>query len=418
MKILFVDRNELNKIINLSDIDKNMEKTLYESGIITINSQKDQEVLNYLKKEYRKTQKEIGLLYLIVSQCCNLKCTYCFLENEYGNWKNLIMSQEVAKKAIDEFLSHTQAVGIVKPTIMLYGGEPLLNWEVVKYSVKYAYSQNRNVEFSIVTNGTFINDDIAEFFKNYNIKISISIDGYKDITDKNRIFKNNLSKSVYDLVMKSIDILDKYKCNYGFSMTLNKDLLEHTDETIMWLKSKNVKSIFFNLMHYSNKDVDWEYLLDKSIDFLIKSHKELSPYAIFDGRIMRQINSFCKNEMKVSDCAAVGVNQIAVNPSGEVRICHGNYEDKENLVGNIMTQSLDFILKNANFDSWINKVPLMRQECEKCDAIYICGGGCPYQAKILFGQGKLDLTYCKYCKSVLDWLLEYGFNKLDKMEGL
>jgi len=290
MEILFVNRQELLKIIQLDG----EAEFLIKYGIYIREDAQDEKALNLIRNNYISNNKKVGLMYFILSTGCNLACKYCFIEkNNCNNHSEINMTKDTAIIALEKYIKYLKEnPDINDPQIIFYGGEPFVNYEVMKEVVNYAKSKNSNIRFSLVTNGTLITDDIIEFLKTNNISIGISIDGPKEINDSNRIFKNS-NTSVYDSVIEVIKKCKKNNLNYGLSITISKDLLDNKNKFFGWIKNLNVSSIFYNLYHFSEseKDIDWKSFYHKMNKFLFESYDSLEIMGISDGRIARIYSS-------------------------------------------------------------------------------------------------------------------------------
>lgn len=164
-------------------------------------------------------------LILNVTESCNFRCLYCPYTIESSierNHSNKMMSWDVAKHSIDDFFKHSEnsfKEDTPGPAISFYGGEPLLNISLIKKCVKYIYKnfESKKVMFSITTNGSLLNGDIADFLASHNFSITVSLDGPKNIHDQNRLTVN--SSKTWELVTRNIkDFLDN---NYDNSKMLN-----------------------------------------------------------------------------------------------------------------------------------------------------------------------------------------------------
>ena len=141
--------------------------------------------------------------------------------------------------------------------------------------------------------------------------------------------------------------------------------------------------------------------------FILKSYDRLNKLNIKEGRILDHINLFIDNIFKFQSCGAVGLNQITVQPNGDVCICQGDQRSKDNVCGNINISSIPDILNNPINDKWNHMYTIQNQECQNCEALFVCGGGCPLQALVLEGdQQKLDKTSCIFYKKLVDWLIK------------
>ncbi|MBK8808383.1 MAG: 4Fe-4S cluster-binding domain-containing protein [Bacteroidales bacterium] len=161
--------------------------------------------INYFKIiESKQKRIPINSLDLCVVQDCNMKCTYCYAH--YGTYsENLTtskMTAETARKAVDFLLEHSKDYPYIK--ITFFGGEPLLNFEVIKEVVRYADSEARlkkkRVIYDMVTNGTLLKEAVCQFLLEHNISIIVSLDGYKELNDQTKLF----GKSHYEAVIKNI----------------------------------------------------------------------------------------------------------------------------------------------------------------------------------------------------------------------
>ena len=161
-------------------------------------------------EQYMNTR--IKQLTLQVTQQCNLRCEYCSFSGIYENWRTHAsqrMSFETAKKAIDFYLERTSSLADIG--IAFYGGEPLLEFELIKKCVEYAKScvEGKRILFNITTNGTLLTDEVVDFFAENNFALSISLDGSKAEHDVNRKFANGSGS--FDII---VDNLNKIRGRY------------------------------------------------------------------------------------------------------------------------------------------------------------------------------------------------------------
>ena len=159
--------------------------------------------------------ENVGLKQLILdlTNQCNLRCKYCVYSGKYQYERihqNRNMSKNCAKKAVDYFLKNRLKKG--KSSITFYGGEPFLKFELLKYIVDYAKSKINNIEFSLTTNGTLINDEIILYLVENDISLNVSLDGPKRIHDKNRIMING--DGSFDLIMKNLERIKRIAPDY------------------------------------------------------------------------------------------------------------------------------------------------------------------------------------------------------------
>lgn len=409
MKVLFINEEEKKALLNLT-VSDSARQTYLEYGILVENEKKDSLALETVKREFETIEKEIDVLYLILSSGCNLACTYCFIENSmYNNKCEQNMPIETIEVAVSKYCDYVKERNIKNPLIIFYGGEPLLNWKAIEKTIEISKQKKVNMEYSIVTNATLLDEEKVKFLVENNVEIGISIDGPKDLNDKNRIYRNSIS-SVYDKVTEKIKLLKEYNARFGLSITVSQDLLDNKEKVLCWIKEYGVKDIFYNLYHFTSKE-EWEKYYKEACEFLIESHLELSPYGIHDGRLQRKMESFFEETFKFADCASIGANQLTVKPNGDLCVCQGYHKSDKYVLGNINDIDLNEINKTQEYQFWSNRAPIKNEKCLDCEAIFICGGGCAMQAEALFGKREeIDIPFCQHTKTALDWLLLESYN--------
>ena len=198
------------EIINamLQNIDHSIIERRYSTSSEEIASIKKvlkrDEQLAIIATEYPILRK----LILNISNSCNLQCEYCYANGGNYHSKDGLMDSATAKDAIDKFIYMFKEIQYVQ----FFGGEPLLNYQLMEYVCEYITNLYKTEkihimpQFGIVTNGTIINDDILRILSVYNIAVTISCDGPREINDKLRVNKNH--EGVYCIISKNIVIYD------------------------------------------------------------------------------------------------------------------------------------------------------------------------------------------------------------------
>lgn len=158
----------------------------------------------------------LSLLTLQVTQQCNLRCKYCLYSGSYLNrtHSDKRMSEEIAKKSIDFYIN--RSCNTPELNLGFYGGEPLLEFDFVKKCMEYVEekAEGKKVRYNITTNGTLLNDGIVECFEKHGVSLMISLDGPREVHDKNRRFAFNDS-GTFDVIMRNMDnIKTKYPDYY------------------------------------------------------------------------------------------------------------------------------------------------------------------------------------------------------------
>lgn len=154
-------------------------------------------------------------LMLQVTQQCNLRCEYCAYSGMYDNrvHSNKRMDFKLAKKAIDFFINHSRESKSI--TLGFYGGEPLLEYSLIKQCIEYIENQveGKEIHYAITTNGTLLNDEIGDYFVKHNVSLAISLDGSKKEHDLHRRFRNGTGS--FDVIMRNIKRIKERHPEYG-----------------------------------------------------------------------------------------------------------------------------------------------------------------------------------------------------------
>ena len=183
------------KLINLGYLSSNRLKEIMHSA---------SDNLPYI------LQSKIKMITLQVTQQCNLRCKYCAYSGGYENrvHSNKKLSFEMAKKGIDFLFEHSY--NSERVAVGFYGGEPLLEFELIKKCIEYSEerSEGKKLAFTITTNGTLLNKSVVEYFSLHNISLVVSLDGPKDVHDKNRRFAGKDIGS-FDTVIKNVEAIKK-----------------------------------------------------------------------------------------------------------------------------------------------------------------------------------------------------------------
>ena len=212
------------------------------------------------------TEKKLQQLTLQVTQQCNLRCEYCIYSGIYdGNrtHANKRMNFEVARKAIDFFLEHSIETSDV--VIGFYGGEPLLEFELIRRCVEYANErcEGKRIQYNITTNATLLKGEVAKFLVEHDFDVSISLDGSKEEHNASRKFKNG--EGSFDVVIQNLKtMMEKYpefeKRRISILTTVNPYM--DLGCVLDYFKTSDIlgdKAIMFNTMVPTNLKEDIPY---------------------------------------------------------------------------------------------------------------------------------------------------------------
>jgi len=272
----------------------------------------------------------ITRLVLMITQTCNIKCSYCIAETYMGpHSDNRIMSPATACAAIERVFKRVQDL----PGIVFFGGEPLIGFTTIKEAVqaseKYCMARQAPLpDFTITTNGTLIDKEMIEFFRRYNFSVNISLDGPRHINDKQRQFPSG--KGTYDIVKKKIDLLQSAGVEIGIQAVFTdnhrkcKETIESTYEFLLKLGARNIcltPAIGGSPDEYLDEGslADLEQSYAASTERIMDSWLTDSPINL--PHWLDILHRLISRKGKTHFCDA-GCEGIAVDYSGKVFPCH------------------------------------------------------------------------------------------------
>lgn len=325
---------------------------------------------------------------LNVSHLCNLRCEYCFADGGTYNGAAENMSLDVALKAIDMIVS--KSANRHNLEVDFFGGEPLLNFDVVKKTVEYARSiekaHNKNFRFTITTNAMLLNDEIIDFFNKEMYNVVVSIDGRRSVHDCVR--KTASGKGSFDTAIKNALCFKQLrKGQYyirGTYTALNKDF----SKDVLFLNDLgfdqlSIEPVVLPENHrLAIKKEDIEQLkaeYDKLAEAYVERRKGEKWFNFF--HFMLDIyNGPCESKRLVG-CGA-GNDYVAVAPNGNIYPCHQFDGEKDYVIGNVLDGSF-----NTEIPKFFAENNLLKKDkCRNCWAKYYCSGGCAANA-IKYGGG-------------------------------
>jgi uncharacterized protein len=297
------------------------------------------------------------------------------------------MTYTVAKKAVTFFLKTCQETGTKKIHLFLFGGEPLLNFKLVKRVTTFAEkeSQKKDISLSlyIVTNGSLLNKRILKYLDAHNFILTISIDGHKEIHDRFRVYNNGTG--TYDDVLPKIkQALSTYSGPVHASTTIAKG--NNLYESFHHIAELGFK--FMNVAIVVSTDPETE-IAGPEIQNFIESEKKIIRYVLREQIISKKPLNYMPLQRIISslkfpdfpnlrNCCGASYRYFAVNREGDIYPCSAFIGHKELCMGNVTEFfKLQDEKTHINFrESTVDK----RAKCQNCWAIFFCGGGCYYES--------------------------------------
>ena len=329
--------------------------------------------------DFKKRKTVVKALCLHIAHDCNLACKYCFAgEGEYHGDRSL-MSYEVGKKALDFLIANSG--NRVNLEVDFFGGEPLMNFDVVKRLVEYGRSQekehNKRFRFTLTTNGVLLDDEVMEFANKEMANVVLSIDGRKEVHDAMRPTRNG--KGSYDLIVDKFKKMAEMRNQTDYyvrgtfthhNLDFSKDVLHLAD---MGFKQISMEPVVAGPdMDYAIRDEDVSVLCeeyDKLAKEMIKRKREGNGFNFF--HFMIDLSGGPCLYKRLSGCGS-GTEYLAVTPWGDLYPCHQFVGNEKFLLGNVD----DGITATEVVDEFKLCNVYAKEKCRDCFARFYCSGGC------------------------------------------
>ena len=333
--------------------------------------------------DFKKRPTVVKALCLHIAHDCNLACKYCFAEEGEYHGRRALMSYEVGKKALDFLIANSG--NRVNLEVDFFGGEPLMNFDVVKQLVAYGRSQeklhNKKLRFTLTTNGVLLNDDIMEFANKEMANVVLSVDGRKEVHDHMRPFRNGTGS--YDLIMpKFVKMAEsRNQTNYyvrgtftHYNTDFARDVLSLAD---MGFKQISVEPVVAPPTEdYAITPEDVPVLCEQYDELakeMIRRHKEGRGFNFF--HFMIDLTGGPCVAKRLSGCGS-GTEYLAVTPWGDLYPCHQFVGQEEFLMGNVD----EGIVRTDIRDEFKMCNVYAKDKCRQCFARFYCSGGCAANA--------------------------------------
>ncbi len=330
-------------------------------------------------EDFKKRSTVVKALCLHIAHDCNLACKYCFAEEGEYHGRRALMSYEVGKQALDFLIANSGSRRNLE--VDFFGGEPLMNWQVVKDLVKYGREQekihNKNFRFTLTTNGVLLNEEVMEFCNKEMGNVVLSLDGRKEVHDYMRPFRNGAGS--YDLIVPKFQKFadsrnqEKYYVRGTFThhnLDFSKDVLHFADLGFQQVSVEPVVAppeADYAIREEDLPKICEEY--DKLAKEMIRREKEGRGFQFF--HFMIDLTGGPCVYKRLSGCGS-GTEYLAVTPWGDLYPCHQFVGEEKFLMGNVFEG-----IKNTELQDEFKCCNVYAKEkCQKCFARFYCSGGC------------------------------------------
>ena len=330
-----------------------------------------------------KTAGVVKALCIHIAHTCNLNCEYCFASQGNYHGERALMSLETGKRALDFLVENSGSRKNLE--VDFFGGEPLMNFEVVKEMVKYARSiekeKGKNFRFTLTTNGVLIDDDVIDFCNKEMSNIVLSLDGRKEVHDRYRI--DYAGNGSFDKIVPKFQKFVKARGNKNYYMRgtfthQNPDFLndiktmldlgftELSMEPVVCAKGDK------NELTYDDLPIVMEQY-EKLAELMLQKEKEGKPFTFY--HYMVDLTGGPCIYKRISGCGS-GTEYMAVTPWGDLYPCHQFVGEEKFKLGDIWNG----VTNKEIQDEFMACNVYAHKECKDCWARLYCSGGCAANA--------------------------------------
>ena len=342
-----------------------------------------EDVYEKLAYDFKNNSKVIKAMCLHIAHTCNLNCSYCFASQGKYHGDRAIMSFEVGKRAFDFLIENSGTRRNLE--VDFFGGEPLMNWDVVKQLVAYARSiekeHGKNFRFTLTTNGVLLDEEIMEFLNREMSNVVLSLDGRPEVNDHFR--KNYAGQGSYDIIVPKFQRLVELRGgkNYYVRGTFTHNNTDFTND-IFHMADLGFTELSMEPVvcppgdPYALTEEDLPVLLDQYeilAKEMIKRRREGRGFTFY--HYMLDLKHGPCIYKRITGCGS-GTEYMAVTPWGELFPCHQFVGDPKYSLGNIW----DGVTNTEIQDEFRGCNSYSRPECRDCWAKLYCSGGCAANA--------------------------------------
>lgn len=429
-KYIFVEKSDFKRLVSGEiDVSSQVGKELIETKMIyndtDLSFSEENEYMLRNVKGYAAIATSLHIF--VVTTACNMNCVYCQANNG-TTCPDSYMNNETAERAVDIALQSPETY----LTFEFQGGEPLLNYSVIRHIVEYAEKNKKthHIEYNIVSNLTVLTDEMVEFFSEYSFGISTSVDGMEEVHNTNRPFKNG--KGTFDIVSEKIQIIKSCGLNIGAIETTTALGLGHAKELVRTYADLGFDSIFIrHLTQLGKANKVWDKVGYSADDFLSFYREALDEIIRLNKKgiymqeqhaaiFLKSIRGKHMNYMELRSPCGAGIGQLAYFSDGRIFTC-----DEGRMLAEMGNDS--FMLGNVYKDTYqsIMKSGVCRTVCSAsmletipscCDCVYqpYCGT-CPV-VNYAISDDVLEKTPRSYRCQIYEGILDYIFEMLFKQD--
>lgn len=344
----------------------------------------------------KRTSGVIKALCLHIAHTCNLNCSYCFASQGKYHGDRAVMSFEVGKRALDFLVENSGTRRNLE--VDFFGGEPLMNFTVVKQLVEYARSiekeKGKNFRFTLTTNGVLVDDDVIEFSNREMSNVVLSLDGRKEVHDRFRV--DYAGNGSWEKIVPKFQKFVESRGNKDYYMRgtfthHNPDFLEDIKTMLeLGFTELSMEPVVCaaddpSALTDEDKGIVMEQY-EKLAELMLKKHREGNPFTFY--HYMIDLKGGPCIYKRVSGCGS-GTEYMAVTPWGDLYPCHQFVGEEKFRLGSVF----EGVTNTEIQDEFMSCNVYTRPECNDCWARLYCSGGCAANAYHATGSVKGVYSY-------------------------
>lgn len=379
---------------------------LKEHGMIIENKNYQLDQFNYTHN-LKKYDSEMLSITWLTTWGCNLNCTYCFEGNKKDN--KVISNKEDIEKMLNFIERNYRTNRFRVLALTLFGGEPLMNYEGIKYALPLikSFCEKNSINFivNMVSNGLLLNNKNMDFLIDHGLgMVQITIDGPKELHDQKRIYSNG--KGTYDNIINRLEFLKQEysQVNVVIRINIDKENFDFTDKLLEELKVRGLNSF----------TIDFGIIRDEStscgnISNICFPDEELGSilYELWKKSLKYGFNIKTVPAKRYMYCGLNKENSYTFTPNMEFYKCWEHLGDDIHRFG-FITETGEIDIYNERYYEWMNKNPVKISQCKKCKYLGNCGGGCSVNSFNKYGT--YNAPGCYQVKGVIEKQLIFAIS--------
>ena len=408
-KVIDLDKDLYSVVERIEGIEESIVENTEELRYLLDNKflvKKDEDELEkrQQKREFirQRIMKEgvtskIGYLRISLTEQCNLRCKYCFVNDIVDKSSNI--TEELFCKAVEMLIQNSR-----NPRIQYFGGEPLLRMELIELGHEILNAAKKKGQIDsfieeIVTNGTLLTKDKIDFFVNNEMGLIFSVDGWKEIHDKNRV--DIYGKGSFNTVIEKFQAFIESGGKAEIIITPNKDNIELLDQiTQFFVETYDLKKVSINAPQPNEKgwDIDGKTLAEKIINIYLYCEKH---DILLSAPGMNLVQNLLKKRYQIFSCVNYGTlkhRKWGMYLLGTGKISYCNVECSEN-----SEEWFNNFNIGRKIDQWHMKNNYS-EECLTCLAYSVCGGPCGMEREMIKNV-EIMHNKCAFNKKIVEWAL-------------